>query len=120
MIVAEVLMLVGAALILLGAIGVVRFRDVLARMHALSKASTLGLVLVLVGTGVGLHTANDVTFVLLAGFIQVLTSPVGANLISRATYRAEGIPHQLDAVDELAAAAHPDAPEPERRADPRR
>ena len=47
--VGQALMLFGALLILLAGIGVVRFRDVLARMHALSKASTLGFVLVLLG-----------------------------------------------------------------------
>lgn len=108
-VVAEVLMLLGAALVLLAAIGVVRFRDVLARMHALSKASTLGFVLVLAGAALGLDRADDITFVALAGLLQVLTSPVGANLISRATYRAQGIPHRLDEVDEL---AHPPAPDP--------
>lgn len=102
MIVAEVLMLAGALLVLLAAVGVVRFQDVLARMHALSKASTLGYVLVVVGAAFGLDNVNDLTFVVLAGGLQVLTSPVGANLISRATYRAEGIPHHLDQVDELA------------------
>lgn len=101
-VVAEVLMLLGAALVLLAAVGVLRFRDVLARMHALSKASTLGLVIVLLGAALGLHHPDDITFVALAGVLQVLTSPVGANLVSRATYRAEGIPHRLDEVDELA------------------
>ncbi|CAN5536995.1 hypothetical protein BH10ACT1_BH10ACT1_38570 [soil metagenome] len=119
MIAAQVLMLVGAALILVSATGVVRFRDVLARMHSLSKASTLGLVLVLVGGGIGLGHANDITFVLLAGVLQVITSPVGANLISRATYRAAGITHRLDSLDELAEARRPEAEAPERRIDPR-
>lgn len=102
MIVAQVLMLAGAALILLAAIGVVRFGDVLARMHALSKASALGFVLLLLGATVGLEDVDDLTFVLLAGMLQVITSPVGANLISRAAYRAEGISHRLDEIDELA------------------
>jgi multicomponent Na+:H+ antiporter subunit G len=102
--IAEGFALAGALLILVAAVGVTRFDDVLARMHALSKASTLGLVLVLIGGTVGLHRAlGDVTLVVLAGVLQVITSPVGANLISRATYRASGIPNRLDAVDELAA-----------------
>lgn len=110
MIVAEVLMLAGAALILLAAVGVIRFRDVLARMHALSKASSLGFILVLLGATIGLDDLNDVTFVLLAGVLQVITSPVGANLISRAAYRAEGIPHRLDQADELASPPSAGAP----------
>ena len=110
MIVAEVLMLAGAALILLAAVGVIRFRDVLARMHSLSMASGLGFFLVLLGATIGLDDLNDVTFVLLAGVLQVITSPVGANLISRAAYRAEGIPHRLDQADELASPPSAGAP----------
>lgn len=99
---AGLFLLGGAVLILLAAVGVVRFGNVLARMHALSKASTLGFILVIVGGAIGLDRANDVTYVLLAGGLQVLTSPVGANLIGRATYLASGIPNRLDDIDELA------------------
>ena len=38
--------IVGAALVALAGIGVVRLGDVYARMHAASKASTLGLALI--------------------------------------------------------------------------
>ena len=41
--------------------GVVRFPDVLSRMHALTKASTIGVVLVAVGAAFVLPTANDIT-----------------------------------------------------------
>jgi multicomponent Na+:H+ antiporter subunit G len=103
-IVAEVVVLAGALLILLAGVGVVRFSDVLARMHSLTKASTLGLLLVLIGAAFALNNPNDVTSLFLAAALQMLTSPVSAQLISRATYRAEGIVHRVDAVDELAAA----------------
>ena len=80
-----------------------RFDDVLARMHALTKASTLGVLLVLIGAALHLSNPNDYTSLALAAGLQLLTSPVSAHLIGRATYRAEGIDHRLDAVDELAA-----------------
>ncbi len=96
------LALVGSVLTLLAALGVVRFPDVLARMHALTKASTAGLVLVLLGGALTLDHPNDITSLLLAGALQILTMPVGANLMSRATYRAEGIESEVDTVDELA------------------
>jgi multicomponent Na+:H+ antiporter subunit G len=82
----ELLALVGAILILLSAIGVVRFDDVLARMHALAKASTLGVLLMLAGAAVALHDLNDITSVLLAALCQLLTSPPASNMLSRATY----------------------------------
>ena len=102
--IAEVAVLVGSALTLLSAVGVVRFRDVFARMHSLSKASALGLLLMLGGAALGLDHRNDVTSLLLAAALHLVTSPIGANLLSRATYFAEGIPNGIDTVDELAAA----------------
>jgi multicomponent Na+:H+ antiporter subunit G len=92
----------GAVLILLSAVGVVRFTDVLARMHALTKASTIGVLLVAVGAAFVLPTANDITSALAAALLQLLTLPIAASLIARATYLARGIPSQVDAVDEYA------------------
>ena len=60
-VIGEMLALAGAVLTLLAAVGVVRFPDALTRMHALTKASTLGLTLVAVGAAFVLPTANDVT-----------------------------------------------------------
>jgi multicomponent Na+:H+ antiporter subunit G len=96
------LALLGATLTLLAAIGVVRFPDVLARMHALTKASTVGVVLVLVGGAITLDHPNDVTTLLLAAALQVTTLPIAANLMSRSTYMAEGITKHVDDVDDLA------------------
>jgi multicomponent Na+:H+ antiporter subunit G len=107
--IAEVLVLAGAVLTLLSATGVVRFGDALARMHALTKASTLGVLLALLGAAIALEHANDVTSVLLAAALQVLTSPVAGNLLGRATYLARGIGTRIDADDELA-----ESPAPER------
>ncbi|HEX2048644.1 MAG TPA: monovalent cation/H(+) antiporter subunit G [Acidimicrobiales bacterium] len=96
----ELLTLAGATLVLLAALGLVRFGDPLARMHALAKASTLGLLLILAGAAVSLHTLNDVTSVVLAGILHVLASPPASNMVSRATYLVTGLPPGHDAVDE--------------------
>ena len=94
----ELLALVGAVLVLLAALGVLRFRDPLARMHALAKASTLGVLLILAGAAVNLHTVNDITSVVLGAILHVLVSPPASNMVSRATYLVSGLPS--DAVDE--------------------
>lgn len=86
----QLLVLAGSLLILLAAIGMVRFDDVFARMHALSKANTAGIVLVLAGAAVHLTHPNDVTSLVLAAALQLLTSPVASNMISVATYDTEG------------------------------
>ncbi len=97
----ELLALVGATLVLLSAVGVLRFGDVLARMHALAKASTLGILLVLAGVAVNLRDLNDITTVVLAAVVHLLASPTASNMVSRAAYLAEGLP--AGALDERAA-----------------
>lgn len=109
----ELLVLIGAALTLLAAVGALRFTDVFARMHALAKASTLGLLLVLLGAAITLDHPNDITSLVLAAGLHLVTSPVGANMISRATYFAEGIPHGIATIDELSSSQ----PEVVRRAE---
>jgi multicomponent Na+:H+ antiporter subunit G len=102
-VIGEFLALVGATFVLLSAIGVIRFKDVLARLHSLSKASTLGVLLILAGAAVNLRDLNDVTSVVLAGVLHLLASPPSSNLLSRATYLSQGLPS--DAIDERATAS---------------
>lgn len=102
----RLLVLGGSLLILLAAVGMVRFDDVFARLHALAKASTVGIIVVLIGAAATLDHANDITSAALAAVLQLLTSPVAANMISIATYRSEGsavpvyaVPDPADADD---------------------
>ena len=88
----EFLALVGATLVLLAAVGVVRFGDALARLHALAKASTLGVLLILVGAAVNLRDLNDLTSVALAALLHLLASPPASNMVSRAAYLTGGLP----------------------------
>ena len=78
-VIGEALLLLGALLTLLSAVGMVRFDDVFARMHALAKASTAGVVLMLGGAALELTHANDVTSLIIAIALQLLTSPVAAH-----------------------------------------
>ena len=94
----EFLALVGATLVLLAAVGVVRFGDALARLHALAKASTLGVLLILVGAAVNLRDLNDLTSVALAALLHLLASPPASNMVSRAAFLTQGLPP--GAVDE--------------------
>jgi multicomponent Na+:H+ antiporter subunit G len=94
----ELLALIGGGFIFLSAVGVVRLRGALARLHALSKASTFGLLLVLGGAAVRLTNLNDLTSIILAGVVHLLASPPASNMLSRATYLSQGMPHRT--VDE--------------------
>jgi multicomponent Na+:H+ antiporter subunit G len=101
-VIGELITLLGAVLVLLAAIGVVRFPDALSRMQSLTKASTIGVALVAIGSLFVLPTWNDDTSAIAAALLQLLTLPISASLIARATYRARAIDNRVDTVDELA------------------
>lgn len=108
-VVTEVLLIVGAGWSVLAAIGVNRFGDVYARMHAATKTTTLGVLLVLIGTATALPAA-DAAKILLAGVLLFLTAPIGAHLVGRAVHRNTGsAPIHIDRIDELAADLEGDA-----------
>ncbi|WP_190821177.1 monovalent cation/H(+) antiporter subunit G [Saccharopolyspora pogona] len=93
--------LIGGALsCLLGAIGVLSFPDVTARLQAATKPQTLGLILILTGTAVQLDFIYA-SGLILVGLFQMLTAPVLAQLVGRAAYRADSIDRETLVVDEL-------------------
>ncbi len=89
--VADVLGLVaiaaGALLCLAASIGLLRFTDLLTRMHAGTKPQVLGVLLVLVGVGLRTRSGLDVGMLVLIGAFQLLTIPVGAHMVGRAGFR---------------------------------
>lgn len=101
-VVGSVFLVVGSLLALLGAVGLHRFPDVFARMHAATKPATLGTVLVLTGGAVAIgEFAISSTLVLIAA-LQLITAPVGAHMVGRAAYRAGTELSPATVVDELA------------------
>ncbi|MFE7134415.1 monovalent cation/H(+) antiporter subunit G [Streptomyces sp. NPDC057638] len=82
-----VLLFLGAAVSLLGAIGMLRLPDVLSRGHAATNPQALGMLLVLGGVALRLRTGIDLGTLGLIGFFQLLTGPVAAHLVARVAYR---------------------------------
>ena len=99
--VAVVLLLGGCFLCLTAGLGLVRFPDVLTRMHAGTKPQVLGVLLVMAGGAIRLQgLASSWMLLLVAGF-QLLTAPVSAHMISRVAYRRRHVRRDLLLVDEL-------------------
>ena len=86
--ISAIVMFVGALFSLLSAIGLHRFDDVFARMHAAGKASTLGLILILIGVGLRLTEPGELLKLGLVGVLAVITIPAGVHVIARAAWRA--------------------------------
>lgn len=89
----------GAIFILLAAVGVIRFRDVYARMHAAAKGPALGVLLIGVGTVLTIRTVVAAVAVVLVVVLKFIAVPVGTHMLARAVYRHERAP--VSGVDEL-------------------
>ncbi|SFE28048.1 monovalent cation/H(+) antiporter subunit G [Alteribacillus iranensis] len=83
-----VLVLIGALLSLISAIGVIRLPDVYTRLHASTKAATLGVMCILLALFLffGLVDGYVSARILLAILFVFATAPVGGHLISRAAH----------------------------------
>lgn len=80
------IMILGALLVLIAMIGIVRFPDVFCRAHALGKGLTLGLMVLLFGIWLDPKTEVSGLKVIAAIFFQFVTLPVASHLIARLSY----------------------------------
>lgn len=83
----SLLLLLGAFLMLLSGIGIIRMPDLLTRMHATSKAGALGIGLMACGYMVFYYENTSMVVRALAMVMFVLvTAPVAAHVLARAGY----------------------------------
>lgn len=88
LVIADLLVIGGLTILTLGLVGLWRFPDIYARIHATAKVSSLGLAAVLlasIATGDG---PLVVRALLIAGFL-LLTAPVSSHVIAHAAYRRD-------------------------------
>ena len=81
-----VFLLLGAAFTFVAALGIARFPDLFTRMHAASKAGTLGLGFMLAGAALAFPGVAVPLKALLVLLFIFLTAPVAGHMISRAAY----------------------------------
>lgn len=101
--VSAVLMILGALMSLAAAVGLLRFPDLLSRMHAATKPQVLGLFLLLASIGLQLRTWWVWPVLLVAWIFQLLTAPVSAHMVGRAGYRTKHLHRELLTSDDLDA-----------------
>lgn len=83
-----ILILTGCFFCLVAAIGLLRLPDALIRMHAATKAGTLGAGLILAAVAVFFADIGTILRTVLVLVFLFLTAPVAAHLIGRAAYRS--------------------------------
>jgi multicomponent Na+:H+ antiporter subunit G len=80
------LLIAGAAFLLLASVGVVRMPDIFARMHATTKAATLGSSFMLTAVAVHAGDAGVAVRALAIILFMYITAPVVAHMIGRAAH----------------------------------
>jgi multicomponent Na+:H+ antiporter subunit G len=95
------LLVLGSAFSLLAALGLLRFPDVYTRLHAATKAGTVGAGFVLLAVvfasfdlSISLRALGGIAFI-------ILTSPIAAHLLARAAYLSGDRPSNITVVNEL-------------------
>ena len=96
-----VLLLGGALMSLAAAVGLLRFPDLLSRMHAATKPQVLGLLLFLLAIAVQQRSWAVVPVLIVCWIFQLLTAPVSAHMVGRAGYRTKHLRKDLLSMDEL-------------------
>jgi multicomponent Na+:H+ antiporter subunit G len=95
----------GAFLTIVTAVGLIRLPDVYTRTHAASKAATLGVMFVLLGTFLYFYLLEGhMNSRLILGIIFIfITSPVAGHLICRAAYHTNEKLWEGSVQDDLAS-----------------
>jgi multicomponent Na+:H+ antiporter subunit G len=81
-----IVLLLGSFFILVSAVGLLKMPDLFMRMSATTKASTLGVGLVMLGTALIWQDIGITARVIIIISFLLLTAPVAAHVIGRAAY----------------------------------
>ncbi len=81
------LLLAGGFFVFVAGLGILRLPDVLIRMHASTKAGTLGAGLIFIAVAVHFGDTVSVSLAILTVVFLLITAPVAAHTIGRAAYR---------------------------------
>ncbi|MCD2441354.1 monovalent cation/H(+) antiporter subunit G [Agromyces sp. SYSU K20354] len=95
------LILVSAFLSMAAGIGIVRFPDVLTRLHAATKPQVLGLATVLLAIVLQVPTWGVLSTTVLVLTFQLLTQPMTAHMLGRSAYRTDHVRRDLLIEDDL-------------------
>lgn len=99
-VVAAVCLLLGAYFSFSAGMGVVRFDNLLSRLHVVAKPQVLGLLLLLTGVAVRLQDRSSATMLLLVAVFQLMTSPVAAHMVGRAGLRTGKVDPKIVRADD--------------------
>ena len=107
--IAGMLIIVGAGFALVATIGIVRLPDIYSRMHAASKAGTVGSGATLIALAVFADDPATTLRAVAAVAFLMLTAPVSAHLLAKSAYSAGYRLWDKSVVDDMADKGGPNA-----------
>ena len=96
-----VCLILGAFLSFAAGVGLIRFPDAIARMHATTKPQILGVIFILIAIALQDRRWPTVLMLLAILVFQMLTAPISAHMVGRAGYRTGVVAPGSLLVDEL-------------------
>lgn len=84
---AGILVIIGAFFALVASVGLIRLPDIYSRMHAASKAGTVGSGLMMIALACTAGDSGTAIRALAGVFFFILTAPIAAHLLARAAYK---------------------------------
>ena len=100
--VAGLLLILGAGFALVATLGILRLPDIYSRMHAASKAGTVGSGAMLIALAVFADEPATALRAIAAVAFVMLTAPVSAHLLAKAAYSAGYRLWQNSVADDMA------------------
>lgn len=83
-----VFLILGSLIVLISAIGIVRFRSVFSRMHAAAKPQSFGIACMGVGLMLTTQSKKTILVALLVIVLQYITVPISSHMLGRAAFRS--------------------------------
>ncbi|WP_077621428.1 monovalent cation/H(+) antiporter subunit G [Sediminibacillus massiliensis] len=89
-IIISICLLVGTFFIFSTSVGILRFPDVYTRLHAATKAATLGITGIMIGAFLFLYVEHGIISgkLVLGAVFAMMTVPVSGHMIGRAAHRS--------------------------------
>lgn len=81
-----ILIILASLFMLVAALGIVKLRDVYMRMHAITKASSLSIVLFLFAVVISYPSAETIVGALMVIVFIIATAPVASHMIARVSH----------------------------------
>ncbi|MCA9205392.1 MAG: monovalent cation/H(+) antiporter subunit G [Planctomycetales bacterium] len=97
------LLVAGTAFVILSAVGVIRMPDLYTRMQAATKASSLGIALIILAACLHFRDLGVTTQGLLVIAFLWITSPIAAQILCRTAYLVNVPLWESTVIDELAS-----------------